>query len=64
MKSYLINDILPFWIEHAIDKEIGGIFTLLDREGNLYGTDKSVWFQGRALYIFSLTYNRIEKNPE
>lgn len=64
MKSYLINDILPFWIEHAIDKELGGIFTLLDREGNLYGTDKSVWFQGRALYIFSLTYNRIEKNPE
>ena len=56
-RKYLTEDILPFWLEHAIDEEYGGIFAQLDREGRVYGTDKSGWFQGRALYIFSLAYN-------
>ena len=60
----LINDILPFWLGEAIDKECGGIFTCLDEEGNIYGEEKSVWFQGRALWTFSKAYNVIEKNPK
>ena len=36
----------------------------LDREGNVYGTDKSVWFQGRALWSFSKAYNSVEAKPE
>ena len=63
-KSYLINDVLKFWLDNAIDNENGGIFTSLDEEGNIYGEDKSVWFQGRALWTFSKAYNVIEKNPE
>jgi len=62
MKNYLINNVLPFWLDNAIDEECGGIFTQLDREGKIYGTEKSVWFQGRALYIFSVCYNEVEKN--
>lgn len=57
-RQHLTEDILPFWLDHAIDREYGGIFSHLDRDGNVYGTDKSGWFQGRALYIFSLAYNR------
>ncbi len=57
MKQYLTENVLPFWLENAIDKEYGGIFTCLDKEGNIYGEEKSVWFQGRALYIFSHAYN-------
>lgn len=57
MKKYLTENILPFWLNNAIDNEYGGIFTCLDRKGNIYGEDKSVWFQGRALYIFSSAYN-------
>jgi len=64
MRNYLLNDVLPFWLNNAIDDEFGGIFTCLDREGKIYGTEKSVWFQGRALYIFSNTYNRIEKDEK
>lgn len=56
-RKHLTENILPFWLDNAIDEEYGGIFTLLDREGNIYGTEKSCWFQGRALYIFSLAYN-------
>ena len=63
-KEYLTNDVLPFWLEHAIDEEYGGIFTQLERDGTLYGTEKSVWFQGRALWTFSKAYNLVDQNEE
>lgn len=63
-RSELIEKILPFWLENAIDDVNGGIFTCLDEKGNIYGREKSVWFQGRALWTFSKTYNLIEQNPE
>ena len=64
MKKYLENDILSFWLNNALDSKNGGIFTSLDRKGEVYGTDKSVWFQGRALWTFSKAYNMINKKPE
>lgn len=63
-KKYLTDNVLNFWLTHAIDEEYGGIFTCLDREGAIYGTEKSVWFQGRALWVFSKAYNYIEKKEE
>jgi len=61
IKTYLQDDVLDFWLKHSIDEEYGGIFTNIDQEGMIYGTDKSVWFQGRALWVFSKAYNVIEK---
>ncbi|HCB94717.1 MAG TPA: N-acylglucosamine 2-epimerase, partial [Ruminococcus sp.] len=58
-KEYLTSDILPFWINNAIDDNFGGICTCLDEVGNIYGEEKSVWFQGRALWAFSKAYNII-----
>ena len=55
---------LNFWLENAIDYENGVILTCLDKNGKIYGTDKSVWFQGRALWTFSKAYTVIQKNPE
>ena len=63
-RETLVGDILPFWLKSGIDRENGGIFTSVDREGTLYGEEKSVWFQGRALWTFSKAYNLIEKKPE
>ncbi len=62
-REQLTKNILPFWLEHAMDHENGGIFTCLDEEGRIYGKEKSVWFQGRALWTFSKAYNVIDKNP-
>ena len=62
-RKELKENILPFWLGEAIDAEYGGIMTCLDRKGHLYGEEKSVWFQGRALWSFSKAYNAIEKNP-
>lgn len=63
-KKYLTEKVLPFWLKGAIDTEEGGIFTSLDREGNIYGRDKSVWFQGRSLWTFAKAYNAIERKEE
>ena len=59
-----LKDVLDFWIDNGIDDENGGIYTCVDKNGKLYGTDKSVWFQGRALWTFSKAYNVIEKNEK
>jgi len=59
-----LKHMLEFWMKNGVDYENGGIFTCVDREGEIYGRDKSVWFQGRALWTFSKAYNIIEKDPE
>lgn len=56
--------ILPFWLKHGLDREHGGIYTCLDREGVLMDGTKSVWFQGRSLYSFAYAYNHIEHRAE
>ena len=63
-KKYLSEKIIKFWIDNALDYENGGIFTCLDKDGKIYGREKSVWFQGRALWVFSKIYNAVEKRPE
>jgi len=63
-REILQNDVLKFWLNHSFDWKNGGVYTQIDREGNVYGTEKSVWFQGRTLWVFAKTYNFIEKKPE
>lgn len=62
-REELKNNILAFWLDHAMDEKNGGIFTCLDEKGEIYGEEKSVWFQGRALWSFSKAYTLIEKDP-
>ena len=63
-RNNLLNDVVPFWLKNSIDSEFGGYFTCLDREGNVYDTDKFVWLQGRQIWCFSMLYNRVEKKQE
>ena len=48
----LFENVIPFWTKNAIDEVNGGIYNSLDRQGEIYSTDKSVWMQGRAAYMF------------
>jgi len=59
----LLNDVIPFWEKHSIDRDAGGYFTCLDRQGRVYDTDKFMWLQGRQVWTFSMLYNRLEKRP-
>lgn len=63
-KADLVDNIMPFWMEHGMDYKHGGVYTCLDRDGSLIDTTKSVWFQGRFGFIAAFAYNNIEKNPE
>ena len=53
----LFESCVPFWLNHGADAEYGGLISCLDREGNVYSTDKSVWMQGRCGYMFSRLHN-------
>lgn len=63
-KEQMDDYFLPFWNEQFLDKENGGYFTCVDRDGNVYSTDKSVWFQGRVGYIFAHIYNTYKKEQK
>lgn len=63
-KKDLVENILPFWLKTSIDYENGGIYTQVGEKGDIFGKEKSVWFQGRALWALSKAYNAVEKNPE
>ena len=60
----LTRNILPFWMEHGLDRVNGGVYTCVDRDGSLMDTTKSVWFQGRFGFVAAYAYNHIERNPE
>jgi len=63
-KKSLYDDVLPFWLKNGLDKKHGGFYTCLDRVGKIYNTDKPVWVQGRAAWMFSRLYNSVEKRDE
>ncbi len=63
-KRELLNNILPFWMNHSKDELNGGYFTCLDQAGKVYDTDKFLWLQGREVWCFSFMYNHIEPNKE
>lgn len=53
-----------FWLKNGIDREHGGVYTCLDRKGEIYSTDKSVWMQGRCGWIFSYLCHVYGSRPE
>ena len=63
-KDDLLGNILPFWLEHGLDKVNGGIYTCLTRTGELMDSTKSVWFQGRFAFTCCFAYNHVEKRQE
>lgn len=63
-RTDLVDNILPFWMKHGLDRVHGGVYTCLDRDGTLMDTTKSVWFQGRFGFTAAFAYNNVERNPE
>ena len=59
-----LNASIKFWLEHGMDREHGGVYTCLDRKGEIYSTDKSVWMQGRCGWIFAYLCHVYGTRPE
>jgi N-acylglucosamine 2-epimerase len=62
--SALLDDVIPFWMRHSPDRECGGYFTCLNRDGSVFDTDKFVWLQARQVWMFSRFYNALEPRPQ
>lgn len=60
----LVQNIMPFWMKYGLDTKNGGVYTCVDRNGELMDTTKSVWFQGRFAYTCCFAYNNIERRQE
>ena len=63
-KDNLLNDVVPFWMNNSPDRENGGYFTCLEREGSVFDADKFIWLQGRQVWMFSMLYNNVEKKQD
>jgi N-acylglucosamine 2-epimerase len=63
-KRALLEDVIPFWSKNSIDKQHGGFFTCLERNGTVFDTDKFVWLQGRQTWMYAMMFNQVEKNQE
>ena len=63
-KSELLDKVIPFWLNKSQDKEFGGFFTCLERDGSVFDTDKFIWLQGREVWMFATLYNKVEKKQE
>ena len=55
-RRYLFEEYLPFWDRHGIDHEHGGFMCTLDHDGTRLNDDKSMWYQGRGLWVYSFLY--------
>ncbi|NUN93113.1 MAG: AGE family epimerase/isomerase [Verrucomicrobiae bacterium] len=60
-REELDGNVIPFWLKHALDRECGGYFTCLDRDGSVYDDRKYLWLQGRFTWMFARLWNQWEK---
>lgn len=60
----LVEETLPFWLEHGLDKEHEGFLSILDQSGRLVDTDKAIWVQGRAAWLFGRMARTVEPRRE
>jgi len=63
-RNGLLEDTVPFWMKHTIDREYGGFINFLDKDGTVLNYDKPVWVLGRFTWLMSVLYNKVEKRKE
>jgi N-acylglucosamine 2-epimerase len=60
----LFDDVIPWWMEHSLDREYGGYFSHLERDGKPYSTDKYMWPSGRQVWMLSHLANTCQPRRE
>ncbi len=62
-REELFDRFIPNMDKYAIDHEYGGVMCSLDiRTGELANSNKTAWFVGRGMWVYSFLYNNLEKN--
>ena len=63
-RQELFESVVPFWLRHSLDRVNGGQFNSLDRDGSVFDTDKAMWLQCRAIWMFAKLYNDVERRDD
>lgn len=64
-RKELFDNFIPSMTTYAIDHEYGGVMCSLDiRTGQLENYNKTAWFVGRGMWLYSFLYNNLDKKPE
>jgi len=63
-RAALLDDVVPWWMRHSLDEECGGYYSLLERDGTPWATDKYMWMNGRQVWMLSHLYNAYQQNAE
>lgn len=63
-RNELFDSVIPFWLNHSIDREHGGYFSCLERNGTVFDTDKFAWMQGREIWMFAKLCSAYGTRPE
>jgi N-acylglucosamine 2-epimerase len=62
--NQLRDAVIPFWLEHSLDRECGGYLHCLERDGSVFDTDKFSWMGARELWMWATLYNEVDPRPE
>ncbi len=55
----LFDDFLPFMEKYVIDHQYGGFMCAVDRDGKRINSDKTAWFEGRGIWVYSFLYRNL-----
>ncbi len=59
-RTQLFDEYLPFWEHGGLDREHGGILCYLFDDGAVENDRKDIWYQGRAIWVYSYLHNEID----
>ena len=62
-RDLLYKRYLPFWDKGGYDRERGGVMCELKDDGSVAVDMKYIWYQGRAVWVYSYLYNNFGKDP-
>jgi N-acylglucosamine 2-epimerase len=62
LRNLLFNEYLPFWDHGGYDRECGGFMCNLTPEGVPVDDEKFIWYQGRAIWVYSFLYNNLVRD--
>ncbi|OHB82423.1 MAG: hypothetical protein A2V98_24480 [Planctomycetes bacterium RBG_16_64_12] len=61
-RDRLFHRYLPFWDRGGFDQDLGGFMCELNDDGSVAGDEKSIWYQGRAIWVYSFLYGHFGKD--
>ena len=50
--------------KYVVDHKYGGFMCNTDRDGTNITQNKTAWYEGRGIWVYSFLYNKLKKDPE